>query len=78
MSFLDSSVLVASLDPDEPDHAAYDALLPAGGHQAWAHALAETFSVLTGGRQFLHLECARFTGPGPAWRSTRVQPGLNP
>jgi predicted nucleic acid-binding protein len=51
MAFLDSSVLVASLDPDEPHHAACDALLLAGGHQAWAHALAETFSVLTGGRQ---------------------------
>lgn len=51
MAFLDSSVLVASLDPDEPHHAACDALVLTGGHQALSHALTETFSVLTGGRQ---------------------------
>lgn len=50
MPFLDTSVLLASLDPDEPQHAACDHLLAAGGRQACTHALAELFSVLTGGR----------------------------
>jgi len=50
MPFLDTSILLASLDPDEPQHVACDRLLSAGGHQAYTHALAEVFSVLTGGR----------------------------
>jgi len=50
MAFLDTSVLVASLDPDDPQHGVCDQLLSAGGHEAYAHALAEAFSVLTGGR----------------------------
>lgn len=50
MLFLDTSVLLASVDPDEPSHAACDALLAAGGHGVYGHALAEMFSVLTGGR----------------------------
>ena len=49
-SFLDTSVVVASLDPDEPRHAACDRLMAAGGHTLYVHALAETFSILTGGR----------------------------
>jgi predicted nucleic acid-binding protein len=48
---LDTSVIVASLDADEAQHAACDRLLAHGGHRAYAHALAETFSILTGGRQ---------------------------
>jgi predicted nucleic acid-binding protein len=47
---LDSSVVVASLDSDDPRHLACDRLLAAGGHRLYAHALAETFAVLTGGR----------------------------
>jgi len=49
--FLDTSVLLASLDADEGQHAACDRLVAAGGHGVSAHALAETFSILTGGRQ---------------------------
>ena len=49
MAFLDSSVLLASLDPEEAHHRVCDRLVPAGGHHMHAHALAETFSVLTGG-----------------------------
>lgn len=48
---LDTSVLLASLDPDEPNHQACDRLMAGGGHKVYVHALAETFSVLTGGRQ---------------------------
>jgi predicted nucleic acid-binding protein len=51
MLFLDSSVLVASLDPDELHHAACDVLVAQGGHRIYGHSLAETFSILTGGRQ---------------------------
>ena len=48
--FLDTSVILASLDPDEPHHAACDRIVAAGGNGVYVHALAETFSVLTGGR----------------------------
>lgn len=48
--FLDTSVVIASLDGDEPRHAACDRLLAAGGHLLYAHALAETFAILTGAR----------------------------
>ena len=48
--FLDTSVLVASLDADEPNHLACHRVVAAGGHKGYVHALAETFSVLTGGR----------------------------
>ena len=47
---LDTSVIVASLDGDEPHHAACDRLLGAGGHAIYAHALSETFTVLSGGK----------------------------
>lgn len=57
-AFLDTSVLVASLDPDEPRHAACDRLVSAGGHVVYVHALAETFSILTGGRQGRRLSAA--------------------
>ena len=50
MAFLDSTVLVASLDADEPQHEASARLLTAGPHHVYSHALAETFSALTGGR----------------------------
>jgi predicted nucleic acid-binding protein len=51
MAFLDSSVLLASLDPEEAHHRFCDRLVSAGGNHIYSHALAETFSVLTGGRQ---------------------------
>jgi len=62
MAFLDTSVLLASLDPDEPHHVVCDRLLIAGGHQVYGHALAEIFSVLTGGR------AGRRIGPAVAAR----------
>jgi predicted nucleic acid-binding protein len=49
-TFIDTSVVVASLDPDEPQHAACDRLMAAGGHALYVHGLAEAFSILTGGR----------------------------
>ena len=62
MAFLDSSVLVASLDPDDPAHAASGRLVAAGGHHAHSHALAEVFSALTGGRLSRRLTPAAATG----------------
>lgn len=56
--FLDTSVLLASLDPDEPHHLACDRLMAAGGHKIYVHALAETFSILTGGKQGRRLGAA--------------------
>jgi predicted nucleic acid-binding protein len=56
--FLDTSVLLASLDPDEPNHAACDELVASGGHGVYVHALAETFSILTGGKQGRRLSAA--------------------
>lgn len=50
IALLDTSVVIASLDPDEPHHRTCDRLLAHGGHVLFAHALAETFSILTGGR----------------------------
>ena len=47
---LDTSVVLASLDADEPHHTPCDRLVAAGGHTLSVHALAEAFSVLTGGR----------------------------
>jgi predicted nucleic acid-binding protein len=70
MAFLDTSVLLASLDPDEPHHAACDRLLAAGGHQAYGHALAEAYSVLTGGRNGRRLN--------PAVAARLVQESLLP
>ncbi|HYN62723.1 MAG TPA: PIN domain-containing protein [Rubrivivax sp.] len=49
--FLDTSVILASLDPDESHHAACDRVVAAGSNKIYVHALAETFSILTGGRQ---------------------------
>ena len=54
-SFLDTSVILASLDPDESHHAACDRIVAAGGSKIYVHALAETFSILTGGRMVRRL-----------------------
>lgn len=48
--YLDSSILVAALVEDEPDHEACLRLLRQKPVCAWTHALAETFATLTGGR----------------------------
>lgn len=47
---LDSSVIVAALDGEDPDHAACRRLLLSAKFSIHAHALVETFSTLTGGR----------------------------
>lgn len=47
---LDSSVIVAAIDGEDPDHAACRGLLLSAKFSIHAHALSETFSTLTGGR----------------------------
>lgn len=48
---LDSSILVAALADTEPHHEECLELLRRGDGHVLAHALAETFTTLTGGRQ---------------------------
>ena len=55
-SLLDTSVILASLDPDEPAHVACDRLVAQGGHCLYVHALAESFSILTGGQRARKLD----------------------
>jgi predicted nucleic acid-binding protein len=45
--FLDSSVLIAALSPDERHHEACKATLLSGEHVIYSHALLECFSTLT-------------------------------
>jgi len=56
--YLDSSVLVSSLLPDDSDFPACDALLAEGGHWTTVHALNETFATLTGGRLGIRVDAA--------------------
>lgn len=51
MLALDTSVLVGALLNDEPHHPACCNLLTRKSLTVWTHALAETFSSLTGGRK---------------------------
>jgi predicted nucleic acid-binding protein len=49
-SAVDSSVIVSALCAGDPDHQACRKVLLASRHSVFAHAFAETFSTLTGGR----------------------------
>jgi predicted nucleic acid-binding protein len=69
-ALLDTSVVIASLDADEPRHAACDRLLCAGGHRLYAHALAESFAILTGGRMSRRL--------GPAAAASLIEDSVLP
>jgi len=59
--FLDTSVILASLDPDEAHHAACDRIVSVGAHKVFVHAVAETFSVLTRGRHGRRLSATTAT-----------------
>ena len=67
---LDTSVVIASLDADEPHHEACDRLLSLGRHRLFAHALAETFSILTGSRMGRRL--------GPATAAELIESAVLP
>lgn len=49
-SAVDSSVIVSALCAGDPNHQACRKVLLASRHSVFAHAFAETFSTLTGGR----------------------------
>lgn len=55
MLYLDTSVLVAALIEDEPNHEACLTLLRRKALAIWSHGLTEVFSTLTGGRLGLRL-----------------------
>lgn len=57
-ALLDTSAIIASLDEDETAHQAAHRRLVAGGCSVYLHGLAETFSVLTGGRRARRVEPA--------------------
>jgi predicted nucleic acid-binding protein len=73
-AFLDSSVLVAALAPDESKHADCLALLLQGGNCIYSHALLETFSTLTGGKLGVRVTICHGTPavsketPIPCWK----------
>ncbi len=57
-SLLDTSVILASLDPDEAAHLACHSLVAQGGHCLYVHAPAEAFSILTGGQRARKLDAS--------------------
>lgn len=61
IALADSSVLVASLVPDDPQHEACDAVLNTGDLRIYVHSIAEIFSTLTGGRQSIRTDPATAT-----------------
>jgi predicted nucleic acid-binding protein len=58
--FIDTSVLVAAMVASEAHHEVCDELFDRGGIGIYAHALAEAFSTLTGGRRSVQMkaDCA--------------------
>ena len=57
-ALLDTSVILASLDPDEATHLACHSLVAQSTHCVYVHALAETFSILTGGQRARKLDAS--------------------
>lgn len=58
MIFLDTSILLAAVLEDEGEHEACLRLMRRKQLAVWTHALAETFSTLTGGRLGLRVSPA--------------------
>ena len=61
-SSVDSSVIVAAINSDDPDHEPCAALFASGSRGAYSHALSETFSTLTGGRLGLRVPPGQAAG----------------
>jgi predicted nucleic acid-binding protein len=55
---LDTSVIIAALDGDDPDHTICRQLFLSTKFSLYAHALSETFATLTGGRLAFRLAAA--------------------
>jgi predicted nucleic acid-binding protein len=69
---LDSSIIVAALDGEDPDHEACRGLLLGAKHSIHPHALAETFSTLTGGRLALRLPATQAAALLRQWVAPRL------
>jgi len=61
-SSVDSSVIVAAINSDDPDHEPCAALFASGSSGAYSHALSETFRTLTGGRLGFRVPPGQATG----------------
>jgi predicted nucleic acid-binding protein len=68
--FADTSILVSSVVPDDADHEACDRLLATGALTIYLHAVAETFSSLTGGRESIRVD--------PATAATLIEQSILP
>jgi predicted nucleic acid-binding protein len=69
---LDSSVIVAALDGDDPDHAACRTLLLSAKFSIHAHALSESFATLTGGRLSIRVSAPEASLLLRKWVSPRL------
>ncbi len=69
---LDSSVIVAALDGEDPDHAACRSLLLSAKFSIHAHALSETFSTLTGGRLAIRVPASQAASLLRKWVAPRL------
>lgn len=61
-SAVDSSIIIAAINPDDPDHESCAALFASGSRGAYSHALSETFRTLTGGRLGLRVPARQAAG----------------
>ncbi len=69
---LDSSIIVAALDAEDPDHVPCRRLLLAARHSVHLHAVAETFSTLTGGRLAVRLPATQAAALLRQWVAPRL------
>jgi predicted nucleic acid-binding protein len=69
---LDSSVIVAALDGDDPDHADCRKLLLSAKFSIHAHALSETFATLTGGRLAIRVPAVEAASLLRKWVAPRL------
>jgi len=69
---LDSSVIVAALDGEDPDHPACRRLLLTTKFSIYTHALSETFATLTGGRLAVRVPAAEAASFLRKWVAPRL------
>ena len=69
---LDSSVIVAAIDGEDPDHASCRSLLLSAKFSVHAHALSETFSTLTGGRLAIRVSTTEAASMLRRWIAPRM------
>lgn len=69
---LDSSVIIAAIDGEDPDHASCRTLLLSARFSIHARALVETFSTLTGGRLAVRVPAADAAALLRRWIAPRM------